>query len=146
MGFAIEISGQYGRDWVLWGGQQSDRTGLNKGVSAVLNRTAAEQGHNIRRRTCMQLGGGGPHSCVPRQTERLCVSALLFKTNARCAASAWGAKQQVQVASKEEVPRRLYSATPKKAEPKSNGKMKRKRETNVKLKKIIKQTSHLFTL
>lgn len=61
LGFAIEVSGKLGRGQVLSGlgavgeGSRVRRMGLSKGVLTALNRTAAEQEHNIRRRTSMQL-------------------------------------------------------------------------------------------
>lgn len=58
-------------------GQQSERDGLCKGVPTALNRTAAEQEHNIRRRTSMQLGE--THIPVCHDKQRLCVDAFLLQ-------------------------------------------------------------------
>lgn len=51
--------------------------GLSEGVPTVLNMTAAEQEHKIRRRTSMQLGE--THIPVCHDKHRGCASMLFLK-------------------------------------------------------------------
>ena len=124
-------------------------TGLNKGVPTVLNRTAAEQEHNIRRRTSMQLGE--THIPVCHDKQRGCVSMLFFYSYCKMCGFSLGSKTASTSSKQRGCPQKTVSATPSKVEPKVTEKQKKKRnrKRNQFIQRQIKskkQTSHLFTL
>lgn len=110
LGFTKEVSGKSGRWEVLSGlgivgeGIKVRRMGLSKGVLTALNRTAAEQENNIRRRTSMQLEERPTFLCAMTNREVVCQCSFFPITTVRCVASVCSAKQQVQIASKEGAP------------------------------------------
>lgn len=78
----------------------------------------------------MQLGETHIPMCHDKQ--RLCQCSFFLTTTVRCVASVWGAKQQIQVASKEGAPERLFQQ----GGAKSNRKTKKKKETKSQEKSI----------
>lgn len=124
-------------------------TGLSKGVPTTLNRTAAEQEHNIRRRTSMQLGE--THIPVCHDKQRGCVSMLFFYNYCKMCSFCLGSKTASTSSKQRGCPQKTFSATPSKVEPKVTEKQKkeRNRKRNQFIQRQIKskkQTSHLFTL
>lgn len=84
----------------------------------------------------MQLGETHIPMCHDKQ--RLCQCFFFFfTTTVRCVASVWGAKQQIQVASKEGAPKRLFQQ----GGAKSNRKTKTKKKETKSQEKSICTTS-----
>lgn len=122
LGFAIEVSGKLGRGQVPSGlgavgqGSKVRGTGLSKGVPAALNNAAAEQEHNIRRRTSMQLGE--THIPVCHDKQRGCVSMHFFYRYCKMCSLCLGSKTASTSSKQRGCPQKTFSATPSKVEPK----------------------------
>lgn len=101
-------------------GQQSERD--RPGVSTALNRTAAEQEHNIRRRTSMQLGE--THIPVCHDKQRGCVSMLFFYNYCKMCSFSLGSKTASTNSKQRGCPQKTFSATPSMVEPKVTEKQK----------------------
>lgn len=120
--FAIEVNGKLGRGQVLSGlgavgqGSRVRGTALSKGVPTALNRTAAEQEHNIRRRTSMQLGE--THIPVCHDKQRGCVAVLFLNNYCKMCSFCLGSKTASTSSKQRGCPQKSFSATPSKVEPK----------------------------